>query len=187
MRVNSIGGAILTVATLALSQGVHAATFNFNNLSSTVVSNSGITITLSAPSGGSVSNSSAGVGVKANCCDLGGIQNGEILRLSFSTAVNIGDLLLKAWEGPDRLALTWNGGSVDVDTDHNGGSSDDTWGINLTGVNWLELKGNSIGTVATLSGLNNVSITPTVPVPAAAWLMGSGLVALGGIARRRRA
>ena len=109
------------------------------------------------------------------------------MRLSFSTAVNIGDLLLKAWEGPDRLALTWNGGSIDVDADHNGLSSDDTWGINLTGVNWLELKGNSIGTVTTLSGLNNVTATPTVPVPAAAWLMGSGLAGLVGIARRRRA
>jgi hypothetical protein len=34
--------------------------------------------------------------------------------------------------------------------------------------------------------LSAIAATPEVPVPAAAWLMGSGLIGLAGIARRRR-
>lgn len=37
------------------------------------------------------------------------------------------------------------------------------------------------------TGTLNYATTPTVPVPGAAWLMGSALVGLGSIARRRRA
>ena len=32
----------------------------------------------------------------------------------------------------------------------------------------------------------NTAVTTVVPVPAAAWLFGSGLLALAGVARRRR-
>lgn len=48
----------------------------------------------------------------------------------------------------------------------------------LLGTATLNLAGGSISLV---------SATPAVPVPAAAWLMGSALLGLGGIARRRRA
>jgi len=42
------------------------------------------------------------------------------------------------------------------------------------------------GTAAGLAGFDNVSIAP-VPLPAAFWLLGSSLLGLGGIARRRNA
>lgn len=40
---------------------------------------------------------------------------------------------------------------------------------------------------ASLGGIADVSDIPQVPVPAAAWLLGSGLVGLAGVARRRKA
>jgi len=42
------------------------------------------------------------------------------------------------------------------------------------------------GSAAGLAGFDNVSIAP-VPLPAAFWLLGSSLLGLGGIARRRNA
>lgn len=46
-------------------------------------------------------------------------------------------------------------------------------------------NGSLIGTIVTLSGTGHSAI-PDVPVPAAAWLMGSGLLGLISLARRRR-
>jgi len=45
---------------------------------------------------------------------------------------------------------------------------------NTTTINWQ------------ISGAVPPPVTPTVPVPAAAWLFGSGLLGLAGTARRRR-
>ena len=175
-------------AALAMSAGASAASFDFTggSNSSATSSDGAITASFSTPSG-NVNANGSGLGIKKNCCDLGGIQNNETLRLDFSSATDIGGLNLTGWEAADRLTLTWNGGVVDINADNNVWSSNENYGINLTGVTFLTLKGNSFGTVTRLSGLYNVSATPSeVPVPAAAWLFGTALVGLAGIARKRR-
>lgn len=174
-------------AALTLSAGASAASFDFTGSSTSGIASSdgAITVNLSTPSG-SVTTGSSGVGVKDGFLNLAGIQKNETLRLDFSVATDIGSLLLTGWEGPDRLTLNYNGGVVDINDDHNGWSSNETYAINLTGVTFLTLTGNSTGTVTRLSGLQNVSVTPSeVPVPAAAWLFGSALVGLGSLARRK--
>jgi hypothetical protein len=61
------------------------------------------------------------------------------------------------------------------------GSVDGTGGvINIT----ASSNGASISTAYTLSG--GTPVTPAVPLPAAAWLFGSGIMGLAGAARRRR-
>lgn len=175
---------LLGTATLALSQAASAATFDFTGGSS-VVTSGGITVTASAP-GETLTTGGSGFGVKSNCCDLNGIQNNETLRLDFSAAADIGTLFLKGWEGPDRLTLAWDGGSLDINDDNNFWSSDEYYDINLSGVTFLTLTGNSFGTVTTLAGLQDVNLTPSeVPVPAAAWLFGTALVGLGSLKKRR--
>jgi hypothetical protein len=59
-----------------------------------------------------------------------------------------------------------------------GGSYD--WNLNVV---YLDSDSNPV----TLLVPYDVTLTPAVPVPAAAWLFGSGLLGLAGTARRRRA
>lgn len=174
-------------AALALSTGVSAASFDFTGGSTSGATSSDgvITVSFSTPSG-SVTATGGGVGVKDGWVNAGALQNNETLRLDFSATTNIGSLFLTGWEGPDRLTLTYDGGVVDINDDNNGWGSNETYAINLTGVTFITLKGNSWGTATRLSGLGNVSATPSeVPVPAAAWLFGTALVGLAGIARKR--
>ena len=75
------------------------------------------------------------------------------------------------------------------------GSNHFILGLDLGGGNWLadnsvvslgansyQVSFNNAGTVVQV----DVSIVQAVPVPAAVWLFGSGLLGLAGIARRRR-
>ncbi len=57
---------------------------------------------------------------------------------------------------------------------------------------WYNTAGNLLstlapaGTYAMAYGISNVTVSPTViPVPAAVWLFGSGMLGLAGVARRR--
>lgn len=67
-----------------------------------------------------------------------------------------------------------------------GGNSNPSWFLfSITGATALTSYVWSITGTAPDGGLSHVSAF--VPIPAAAWLMGSGLIALFGIGRRRRA
>ena len=64
-----------------------------------------------------------------------------------------------------------------------GGSFDATGGT-LTSVS-INGSGSQSATTDTTYNISNVNVS-AVPLPAAAWLFGSGLVGLAGVARRRR-
>jgi hypothetical protein len=67
-----------------------------------------------------------------------------------------------------------------------GGQNTPSWWLySLTGLASGEVLTWSIGGVSPINGLSHVEAY--VPIPAAVWLMASGLVALLGIGRRRRA
>ncbi|MDH5766711.1 MAG: VPLPA-CTERM sorting domain-containing protein [Gammaproteobacteria bacterium] len=95
--------------------------------------------------------------------------------------LNISDLTasgLNTWEGYlsyDMTTAMWN----------------NTNSIELTLTNWLYATSPDADSTAvinkTLAGSSiGMSITTVVPVPAAIWLFGSGLIALSGFARRRK-
>lgn len=75
------------------------------------------------------------------------------------------------------LGMSWDGGSTWYDDSSYllAGGAPDSYQINFDGYNaGLEVMGSTIG----------VDLQP-VPVPAAVWLFGSGLMGLAAIARRR--
>lgn len=182
---------LATAAALACcSTMASAATFSLTNLSGNntpsinVLSDDlSISLTATAP-GENVGAESRGLGVRSSCCDLAGIQNNEELLITFDQAVDIGTLYLKGWEAADHLTLTYNGGTIDIDADLDVWNSNEFIAINLTGVEWFSLTGESFGTDAYLAGLEDVEAVATVPVPAAAWLFASGLAMLG-VSRRK--
>ena len=80
--------------------------------------------------------------------------------------------------------VTWSG------TDELGGTLDPLGGIDVrygfsdrTNQAWISNTTNPSNFNRSLYGVSEVTV---VPIPAAAWLLGSGLVALGAIARRRK-
>jgi len=76
------------------------------------------------------------------------------------------------------LGMSWDGGSTWYEDSSYllSGGSPDSYQINFDGFNaGLEVMGSTLG----------VDLQP-VPIPAAVWLFGSGLMGLAAIARRRR-
>lgn len=176
---------------LAVSAGASAASFDFtglngqnNNSSITVSSDDGtISAVATAPGEKVGAFSLDGFGVKSNCCDSRAIGNNETLTITFSETVDLGDLHLRQFEGPDSLLLTWDTGSMVLNDGT--ASINEHRTVNLSGVSFISLTGQGFLTQATLAGLNNVSAVSEVPVPAAAWLFGSALLGLAGAKRKR--
>jgi len=81
------------------------------------------------------------------------------------------------------VATTWDmGGTINLG-DTTGWGSDTS--VNLTIQNNLSAETTALGEHAFIQKKFSVSI-PQVPVPAAVWLFGSGLIGLIGIARRKK-
>lgn len=59
--------------------------------------------------------------------------------------------------------------------------------LSLTVTNLLQAETNALGETAWIQKKLRIQAVSAVPVPAAVWLMVSGLAVLGGIARRRKA
>lgn len=189
---------MLAAMVVPMSNVANAATsFDFtgngaaNNTSmlSTTSADGLITAELTSPDGNLGAYSLDGIGVKTGFFNLPGLQNGETLRVDFDQTVNIGLITLRQWEGPDEVVLGYGAGlSITLDSDSCAFCSAESFAINLVGLDYITLTGNSGLTVALLAGFDNVTLTTTeVPVPAAAWLFGSALVSLAGIGRKRKA
>lgn len=148
-------------------------------------SNGGVGVTLTSP-GNKVTHYWEGAGVYTGGINLNTLQNNETLVLTFSQTVRLNKLSFRQWEnGFDKVALSSTAGNFTL------GNSDYTtdgilvdWFLFDTPllVNSISLKGDSGVTVAWLRSVD----VEAVPLPAAAWLLGSALLGLGGTAVRRR-
>jgi hypothetical protein len=99
---------------------------------------------------------------------------------SFTTAASSGDETGGVMSGTINITDNWNGTDFAQGGAFTGTGNGSTFSINWTSLIVGGPFNNQIGTY-NVSGTYSV-----VPVPAAAWLMGSGLVGLVGVARRRR-
>jgi hypothetical protein len=116
----------------------------------------------------------------------GGAQQGGPGQ-SFTIAT--GSPPANAWgAGPGGI-----GGSVDLygqglDATNAIGSTSQLYGLTGNGVNGGQLQSYVLGTIElTTGGLLEMVSNNTVPLPAAVWLLGSGLLGLAGVGRRRPA
>lgn len=178
---------------LAISTTASAATISFNN-STGSYSSGGVTATVTVGSGSLSYNGNAltggpGIGVKGGALDFtGALSAGDTLTVKFNQAVTL----------TSASFTSWTGGITHVQMDYTGGSKTlgdtvfDVGQIHTISTGGLTLNSFtlSVGSLDLVSApfLNSINFTaaPTVPVPAAAWLMGSGLAGLAGLGRRRK-
>lgn len=189
---------VIASSIASINHATAATDFVFTNLFSqahnttsyTVASLDGsVNATLTASKNGNSKKLGAlnldGIGVYTGGANLWGIQNNEVLTVSFSQAVNIGTVHLRQWELADKLTLTTNqGDNIVIDNESALLNTNEYVTVNLSGITSLSLKGETFGTVAFLAGLQNVT-TSEVPVPAAAWLFGSALLGLAGFRKKK--
>ena len=182
---------IIGACALVFSQLASAASFDFTGLG-TVPTNGysatddGITVTVTAPGEDLWNYNLDGLGVSTGFFNLGGLQNGETLLVSFSEEVTLGSLDMRQWEGPDDVLFNSAGGNLNFNSDSCAFCTTETFDLtSITGITSFTLTGNSFLTVTFLSALNDVQVT-AVPVPAAAWLFISALGGLTGVRRLQK-
>jgi len=194
--VYSAGGITVTVASTGTGAGLY---YNSTENAIGVGSNS----------------TNGGIGCRDNgCADIftgSGFVSTEALTFTFSEAVQLNSVTFRQWENNvlgigDLAKFTWydNTGTnvageiLFQDSGIGDGLSQllDTFGVDglllskftITAIKGSKTVGNS--TVKAWSSFYvhslDYDLAPAVPVPAAAWMMGSGLVGLAGLARRRK-
>lgn len=181
-----------------LGHAAHATLFDFGSLGSVPSTGysttvDGITVNVTTPEGNKLAYytvSSAGYGIGHSGCVFvvcdNGLQQDESLIVSFSEAVTVTGITFAAWDGPDTAALVATpGGSLTIDDDPAGqiNTFDDM--IALGPITSFTITNTQFFGLFTLNALEVTAATTAVPVPAAAWLFSSALVALGVMGRRR--
>jgi len=182
-------------AALALSAAgaTSAATVNFNlangpgiddRQSSFNFSSSGLNLTISASN--LVAYRYDGIGVSSTNIEAGefnsyaGHNGVESLTFTFDQSIQLNSISFYLFDNNiDQVLMTYGSNSLTINK-----NSDAVFSTPLT-LNSFTLTAQGLGTSTRISGLS--VDTSAVPVPAAAWLMGSGLLGLAGMARRRRA
>lgn len=183
--------ALLAGALMSAVAGTASATTYTFNSNGTVFNIDGITLTVTSTAG-SVNNSSSGLGVKRSSLESGDMNSDLInegkdtLVFTFSKAVKLNSFSMSAWQNGsslDQADLKYNG--VTTRLPNSGPNFTFTPADYVTSFSLTAKGGGTAFRVKTV-GVTAQPVAPTVPVPAAAWLMGSGLVGLAGLARRKR-
>lgn len=184
---------ILALTIMGVASAASATNFDFDRatgLATTVDSYAtytqsadGITVSVTGSGDGNrVSRTYAqGLGVGTNLFNYL-MGTNETLTFTFNKAVNLQQIVLNSYGSG---TLTWAGGSIGglggtVDT--NPGLHGQFHTVNLNNITSFSIRADN--NYLMVDGL--VGVAPAVPVPAAAWLMGSALLSLGGLTRRRR-
>jgi hypothetical protein len=181
--------ALLAAALISGVAGTASATtytFNNNGTSFTI---GGLQLTVTTPTG-TVNNASSGLGVKRSTLEdtsmnSDAINEGkDILIFTFNKAVKLTNMTMTAWQNGnllDQADLTYNNVITRLPNTGPNFTFNPVYypGIYVTS---FKVTAKGSGTAFRISSLN----VTEVPVPAAAWLMGSGLLGLAGVARRRR-
>lgn len=157
------------------------------------------------------SNTNGGIGCRdQGCGDVifgSGFNSTEELTFTFSQKIKLNSISLRQWENAllgfgDAATLTFYNGATNIGTQLLTNSGQPTGDLldNFFFPN-LQLTKFSIKSYKGTKNVNGSNVTAwsafyvhsldyskvsAVPVPAAAWLMGSGLLGLAGLARRRR-
>ena len=191
------------------ANGCTEASYAYPTFSKTV---GGITVTVLPGSAGDgtprVWQDSKGLGVSD--ADFRGeldfnynsVHQGEWLEFQFNQQVTIGTLGLEDWvDNSDRTQVSFGGGTAGAGSfiigPAEGTAIDgiDVFNLAISGsISWMRItpqtntgSGETDFYVQRLGNVNAFTPPPpAVPVPAAAWLMGSALVGLSSVARRRR-
>lgn len=181
-----LAGALIS----AIAGTASATTYTFNNNGS-VFTVDGIKLTVTAGTG-SVNNSASGLGVKRSSLEDGSMNSDAInegkdkLIFTFDKAVKLTSFSMTGWQNGsllDQANLTYNGATTRLP--NSGPNFAFTSPIYVTSFT-LTAKGSGTAFRVGSLSVTQQPVAPTIPVPAAAWLMGSGLVGLAGLARRRR-
>ncbi len=180
---------------LGLANAASAATFTYENTNAGPQTDDGITVSFAAPLSGQNVGYYTGLGIDAEegvGIDSGGffssnaLAQGELLRINFSTTVQLAAIRLGQWQVSESVTFTANNGnSVTWNTESAAFSSYETVNLSSLGnLDYIDFTANTGTTWATINQIQGVS---AVPLPAAAWLFGSALMGLMGVARRRKA
>lgn len=104
-------------------------------------------------------------------------QAEAFLKVLKSSDLSFIELANNTFDSDANLTASWSGGSIELIVD--AGMVGET----------LQIGFNNTATDYSPSGVfyDNLEFAPAVPVPAAVWLFGSGLLGLVGVARRRKA